>query len=262
MVFVLTGYLDESGTHDGSHATIMGGLLARADQWERFEAAFAHTKKRHGFHVFHTKKFKRKKGDFKGWSNEQCLALIEDLAALTASGLGESVTMTLDNTLYEVAYKAQPPARTRLDSKYGLCFRACLSHFIKEAIKRKHRKKYPELHVVLESGHPNVGDAIRIFNETKMELDAGGVNILRTLIVAEKDKCDQLMMADFLAHMEFNAQRKALAGHSIRAAQPVPRGKTGVTNLIANPAALADMREACIDRARANRYRRAQGDGG
>jgi hypothetical protein len=67
-----------------------------------------------------------------------------------------------------------------LDSRYGLCFRECLYLFIREGWKRRHRKKFPELHVVLESGHPNCGDAIRIFNETQTDLEAMGCHMLRT----------------------------------------------------------------------------------
>jgi hypothetical protein len=90
-LFVYTGYLDESGTHDGSAATVMGGVLARADQWQKFQKGFDRVKKEHGFRIFHTKKFKNKRGDFEGWTNQQCLALIGDLAGLTDIGLTDGV---------------------------------------------------------------------------------------------------------------------------------------------------------------------------
>jgi hypothetical protein len=32
---ILTAYLDESGTHDGSPVTVMGGMLANAQQSPR-----------------------------------------------------------------------------------------------------------------------------------------------------------------------------------------------------------------------------------
>jgi hypothetical protein len=37
-MFAYTAYLDESGTHDGSEITVMGGVLGRADQWKRFQS--------------------------------------------------------------------------------------------------------------------------------------------------------------------------------------------------------------------------------
>ena len=68
---ILTGYLDESGTHAGSQATVMAGVMANARQWEKFEWAFQTVKKEFGFMVFRTKEFKKKRGDLRGWSNEK-----------------------------------------------------------------------------------------------------------------------------------------------------------------------------------------------
>jgi hypothetical protein len=44
-------------------------------------------------------------------------------------------------------------------------------------VKRIHRGRIPTLHFVLESGHRNAGDALRIFDETKAETgdDLGGL---------------------------------------------------------------------------------------
>ena len=106
-----TAYLDESGTHDGSAITIMGGVLGRADQWKRFQAGYDKAKKKHGFRIFHTKKFKNKSGDFKGWSDEQCMELWADIRQLTNSGLTDCVAVALDNNTYALHYKADgaPP---------------------------------------------------------------------------------------------------------------------------------------------------------
>ncbi|MGB6756158.1 MAG: DUF3800 domain-containing protein [Xanthobacteraceae bacterium] len=136
---ILTAYLDESGTHGESPHIIMGGMLANARQWERFEQNFRRLKKKHGFEIFHTKKFKRRTGDFKGWTHEQCLALVADLAPLTATAFTEGVTVLLENAAYDAEYKAsETPRGLRLDSKYGLCFRNCLLFFALEALKRAH----------------------------------------------------------------------------------------------------------------------------
>lgn len=127
---ILTAYLDESGTHDGSPVTVMGGMLANALQWARFEQAFRRIQKKHRFKIFHTKKFKKRDGNFTGWSNEQCLALMADLAPITAAAFTEGVTVALDNAVYEAEYRlGDKPKRLRLDSKYGLCFRNCLLFF-------------------------------------------------------------------------------------------------------------------------------------
>lgn len=249
-MLAFTGYLDESGTHDGSEATVMGGLLARADQWKRFQNGFDRAKKEHGFRVFHTKKFKRKNGDFKGWTDHQCLELIADLGRLTSTGLTDGVAIALDNATYERHYKSEgKPNKARLDSKYGLCFRMCLYHFMQETIKRKYRKKYPDLHIVLEAGHPNSGDAERIFSEIKKEFESVGLNILRSLTITAKDKCDPLMMADFVAHSTLMLDRKARSGQAVSNPQPVQRGFTGITHFQSTPEGLANIRAHVLEQA-------------
>jgi hypothetical protein len=250
-VFIFTGYLDESGTHDGSPVTVMGGLLGRAEQWQRFQNGFDQAKKKHGFRIFHTKKFKRKSGDFKGWTNEQCLALIADLGELTGMGLTDGAAVSLHNDTYDQYYKGDgKPNKARLDSKYGLCFRMCLYHFMMEVMKRKHRKRVPQLHIVIEAGHRNSGDAERIFLEVKKEFEDAGINMLRTITKAAKDECDPLMMADFVAHSTFMIQTGARPEPPDLSAQRLPRGATGITHFESTPEGLANIREHVISMVR------------
>ena len=141
---ILTAYLDESGTHEGSPVTVMAGILANARQWETFESEFRRIKSRHGFRVFHTKKFKKKEGDFRGWSTRRCLALMSDLAPITASAFTEGLSVTLHNADYEAEFRSgEKPRKMRIDSPYGFCFRNCLIFFMLEGLKRAHRGRYP-----------------------------------------------------------------------------------------------------------------------
>jgi hypothetical protein len=241
--FVFTGYFDESGTHDGSDVTIMSGMLARADQWKKFDAGFAATQKRHGFRVFHTKKFKAKRGDFVGWSNEQCGRLIADLANLGAYGLTDCVSVTLRNAMYDKFYKGASQTKARLDSKYGLCFRMCLTSFMLEVLKRSYKKRIAPLYIVLEAGHPNVGDAERIFWEMKKEYDDLGVNMLQSVTKADKDSCGQLMMADFIAHTTYMVST-GVAPTPQSTLGPTPRkGPMTVHHLESTPEAMASLLE-------------------
>jgi hypothetical protein len=255
-----TAYLDESGTHGGSPVTIMSGMLANARQWSRFETEFSRIKKKHGFKVFHTIKFKKKSGDFFGWSNGQCLSLIHDLAILTSSAFTEGVSMSLDNATYENDYKrGEKPNKLRLDSQYGLCFRQCLLFFILEVEKRKFRGKFPKLHFALEAGHKNAGDALRIFNEMKEELKKINCDMLGDLVFADKDESDPLMMADFLAHSTYTSEVKVRAGKpSALQEKQVPRGETGVTHLQFQPGGLADVKAQLIANIRAKQAARIE----
>jgi hypothetical protein len=242
----MTAYFDESGTHDESAVTVMGGVIATARQWERFDKGFSRAKRRHGFRVFHTKKFKRRSGDFKGWTNEQCLALIADLAPLTAT-VTEGIAISLDNAAFQVEYKSgEKPRKVRLDTEYGLCLRMCLYHLVREALKREFKGKFPHVRVVLEAGHRHYGDAERVFNEVKAELEGLGCYVLKAITKAEKDECDPLMMADFVSHMTYLSQTKPATEQPGLRFRPVPRGQTGVTHLWFSPGGLAQEKAELV----------------
>jgi hypothetical protein len=251
-MFVFTGYLDESGTHAGSPLTVMGGVLGRAEQWERFEKQFSQLQSEYGFRVWHTKKFKRKAGDFQGWTDEKCHELYWALQKVTGTGLTDAVAFTLNNASYEADYKfGDLPRKARLDTKYGLCFRMCLVHFVREVLKRRRRNRIPPLHIVLEAGHANRGDAERIFLEEKSRYERAGLPVLRALTVADKDDCSPLMMADFAAHTEYIMEKLEIdtGVPRKRLSVAVPKGKTGSTHYQFTPEMLRKLRSEEIDRA-------------
>jgi hypothetical protein len=247
---IITGYLDEGHTHDGSPVTVVGGAMASARQWEAFEGAYRIIKREYGFKVFHTRKFKHKTGEFKGWSNEKCIALVEALYELTSNAFMESAVAVLDNAAYEAEYKTgEKPKKLRLDSKYGICVHNCLMHFVVEAARRKHRGQLPTLHCVLESGHKNAGDALRIFNEIKRDLKGSEYDLLGELTFAAKEECDPLMAGDFLALSQGVREIKTREGKPISQDDgTTPSGKRDrLTIMRYKPGALANVRRSLID---------------
>jgi hypothetical protein len=252
-MFVYTAYLDESGTHTGSPFTVMGGLLARAEQWQKFERKFAALQTEYGFRVWHTKKFKNKAGDFKGWTDQKCSDLYWAMSKITSHGLTDVVALTLDNALYDADYRAGSdlPRKARLDTKYGLCFRFCLVHLVQEVTKRRLRKRIPSLHIIMEAGHPNFGDAERVFLEERRIWVLDGVPILRSLTKVGKDDCGALMMADFAAHSEYLAEKRAIDTGMPRIQRNVaaPKGMTPSTHIQFTPEVLRKLRAQIIERA-------------
>jgi hypothetical protein len=238
----LIAYLDESGTHGGSEIMVLSGFLARLDQWTLFEKKFAAVKKRHRFRVFHAVEFRGQKGEFKTWTGEQMKALLDDLRYVISFGLADSVAVTLDNASFKEYYKLEP---TRLDSAYGLCFRTCLYYLLTQAIRRKHNGKLPHLHIVLEAGHRNSGDAERIFKEVQREY--GKLGILRSLKLAKKDECDPIMIADLAAYFVLQMNRSARLNNAPLPGSDVMLKKfVGLTHLESTPASLAQMREEAL----------------
>ena len=262
VALTLTAYFDESGTHNDSPVTIMGAVLANAQQWERFERAFAKLKKKHGFRVLHTKKFKRRDGDFKGWSNDQQVALMSELGKLTEGAFTESIAVSLDNAKYDADYRGGDKPRRHIESRYGLCFTSCLTYFISAGLKRVYKRRPPRIHFVLEAGHRNWNEVRQIFADEKKYLQSHNCDMLGDITFAKKEECDPLMMADFLSHFAY-MQDTAPKGENQKPARPlghpfpfVEEGKGAFTHLSFDPGALAEFKVAMTERlvARKKRY--------
>lgn len=196
---LFTAYLDEADTHGDAPTIIMGGFLGTARQWELFERRLRALQRRDGFSIFHGKEFRHKEGEFRGWDDAKCGLLVENLTEIVRDELTEGLTVHLEHDRYIKEYWSLPfPRKMPRDTQYGLCFRACLRHLI--AIALENRSKKHKLHVVLERGHKNAGDAERIFNETKERLKSRrGIELLGDFTLARKDERAPLMVGDFLA---------------------------------------------------------------
>jgi len=186
---IFTAYLDESGTHGNSPITVMGGFLGTAAQWEDFERRLNELRAGYGFTVFHATELKAKRGEFAGWSNEKCMSLVLDLTVLVSEVLTAGAFMSLNNARYRTEYRAAPkPKKVVLDTAYGLCFRACVVHFLQVMQEEIGPPGTGKLNIVLESGHRHAGDADRIFAEMQASVRVHfGVDTLGTLTTATKD---------------------------------------------------------------------------
>ena len=94
---IFTAYLDESGTHDGSNATIMGGYMAAFREEIILGRRLRALQHHYGFTIFHATEFKNRRSEFQGWSHEKGLALIQDMTDMVATSLSSVVIATLPN---------------------------------------------------------------------------------------------------------------------------------------------------------------------
>jgi hypothetical protein len=242
---IFTAYLDESGTHGGSNTTIIGGFMGAFREEVILGRRLRALQHHYRFTIFHATEFKDRRGDFQGWSDEKGLALIQDMTDVVATSLSSVVIATLPNVRYHTEYRNTPRSKkVTLDSAYGLCFRMCLVHFLEEMEKREPVRKYgSKLNVILEQGHPNVGDAKRIFEETRQNIIAlHGADPLGTITTETKKSCARLMVADFLAYTGYMTDVQERAGVIIELAKEdrVP-SKTSFTKLEFDPGALEGL---------------------
>jgi hypothetical protein len=209
-------------------------------QWETFGRRLRGLQRRDGFSIFHVNELKAKTGEFAGWGDTKCMKLVNDLTELVRDHLTEGLTVHLERERYLNEYRAPPiPKKMTLDSQYGVCFRACMRQLL-EMIWRDNKRH--RLNIVIEDGHQNVGDCMRIFEDLKWRLKVrrGMDDLLGKISVAKKQHSAPLMVADFLASSYSMIRASAQSGgidYAQEAPEP-PKGQAGLTFLELLPDAL------------------------
>jgi hypothetical protein len=239
-----TAYFDEADTHGPSPTIIMGGCVGTAPQWQIFGRRLRGLQRRDGFKVVHVNEFKAKTGEFSGWSDAKCKKLVEDLTTLVRDHLTEGLTVHLERDRYLSEYRTPPiPKKMNLDSQYGVCFRACMRQVL--AIVMEDGKNH-RLDVVIEDGHSNVNDCVRICDDLKRRLrQRRGIDLLGRITVAKKQQAPLLMTADFLAstYSMMRASKAAGGLDYANEAPEAPKGQAGLTFLELLPDALSRLKE-------------------
>jgi uncharacterized protein DUF3800 len=212
---VMTAYFDESGTHgEESPVVTIAGFIAGADQWSAYERDLSQLLAENEVKVFHARKFRTSKGDFKGWSMTKRARFNSRFLRLADDHLAYGLAMILRPDDYRKIYRLHEfPRRARPDTQYGLCFRTALW---KSAVLMKDRPADWPLNVVLETGHKNAGDAIRVFAEFQESLRPEYASVLGKLDFASKENCPPLAIADSLAYAIF----RLTAGYSQHPTEP------------------------------------------
>lgn len=204
---ILTAHLDESGTHDSSPITVMAGYLATSEQWEAFDADWNSLVREAGVqHVHAVDLFKRTK-QFKGWKAADANSLAIALDRVIAKHLPVGFAVVVRDDDYKNIYGAGwQPKRARKDTKYAVCFRACLA-FVPEYIVSglKSAADATTINFVLEDGHRHIGDARRLFDLYKTGVLPEWQQLVGSMDVSMKDS-PGAQAADFLAYTVYRAE--------------------------------------------------------
>jgi hypothetical protein len=179
---IWTAYFDESGTHDESPIMLMGGFLAPAEKWKCFDADYRHLLDDNGVSYIHGTELLHGKGQYRGWGPKTINALILSVQGLINKHLGFGFISVIRRNDYDEIYKSgQQPKKLPKDSKIGVLFRASLG-FLPEAVIRENKEeaRQAQINVVLESGGPNPGGVVGIFNELKSIMLPGWEKLIGT----------------------------------------------------------------------------------
>jgi hypothetical protein len=209
---IITTYLDESGTHAQSPISVMAGYAGTSAQWARLETDWTALARKAGVRHIHGVELSKRTGEFKGWKAEDANALIVSLDSVIAAHLQLGFAVIVRDDDYKSIYGTGPhPKRPQKDSKYGVCFRACLafapSYLASEFALANQDALAQEttINFVLEQGHKNAGDARRLFDIYKADALPEWKHFVGTLDVTTKDN-PGAQAADFLAYAVYRAE--------------------------------------------------------
>jgi hypothetical protein len=245
LFMIFTAYIDEADTHGPEPTVIMAGYAGHAYQWRRFEKHLSGIQKDLKFNIFHAKDFKARAGEFSGWTDEKCAILIEKISECLCNDLTQGFTAALTRARYLEEYRSEPiPKKMHLDSQYGATFRLCLAHLLHLMERRGNRDA---MHVVIESGHPNCGDCIRIFKDIKSKCERLKIYVLGDITFKDKESCKPLMVADLLAAVHSMLRRGEARGDLNRANYTIKKGDKPIKGAFAvldlAPGALVALKE-------------------
>jgi hypothetical protein len=220
-VIVVT-YIDEAGTHGPAPHMVMGALVGRLGQWSYFDKKWRKMLRRNRIAYFHSKEWKHKQGPFKGWKDDKRAALIERASDIQRDTTLFGLTVKIQQEDYIRNYKSgDRPKKVPLDSMYGLCFRHVVV-FVVDTLAKSLNRNDIEVSFVLEAGHKNAGDAVRIFDQMKND-KSGRPVALGTLALEGKKKFYGLQGADLVSHTFYLAER---ANENDMDLTPVPESGT------------------------------------
>jgi hypothetical protein len=234
---LLTAYLDESGTHETSPISVMAGYLGTADQWRAFDGDWMALLQTAGLpHVHTVDLFKRTK-QFKEWPAERVNEFAVQLDGVIARHMRLGFSIVIRDDDYRSIYVAgSRPRRSRLDSKYGVCFRACLAFapsYIASELQiagATQTTQETTINFVLEDGHRNVRDARRLFDLFKADALPEWQHFVGAFDVSKKDSSGA-QAADFLAYCVYRAE---LLEHGARPSEIERSSYVADTPLVAN----------------------------
>lgn len=221
VVMALICYLDDSGGDGDVPAITIGGYIAGLRAWQEIEPAARALFDSEGVDYLHGKRFHHSKGPFKGWGQGKKIAFVQKLYAilrpLAVAGVGFSAIKS------ELKRRNAETGLNKHTSTYGFAFLGLANLLLQDKGLRSWIESMDgmDLSFVVEAGHKNDGDLIRIFNEVKASLQErdGLGHKFKSMSFVDKKSCTAVQMADFLVY-HITRQVTAIEKNNRK---PVPR---------------------------------------
>jgi hypothetical protein len=202
---VITGYFDESGTHGDASVSVMAGFVGDARQWRKFEKRAEKLFRRYKVDVFHTIDVRRTDKDFSGWTVDRKIEFIDEFQHIVNETLEAGYSSILSKEDFGYYQSLDWPRRAKKDSQYTILFRTCLASVLNGSIANHNwanRNTEPTVHIVLESGHRNAKDVLRVYEEARKFFNVSS-GALGGLTFSSKADCLPLAAADLFAYSAY-----------------------------------------------------------
>jgi hypothetical protein len=187
----------------------MAGFVGDERQWRKFNKRVTKLFNRYKVDIFHTIDLKRTNKDFLGWKVDKKIEFLDEFHHVINETVEIGFSSFIRSDDYDY-YRGLPrPKKAKTDSLYGILFRSSLAAITDAVIRvpRWAERDEPKLNIVLESGHNNAPDAIRLYNSAKKVF--GESKALSGLTFANKANCLPLAAADLFAYSVFGKETQA-----------------------------------------------------
>ena len=187
----------------------LGGHIGHAGQWRKFDKKWGRALRDNQLSHFHTKDFVGRTKEFRGWGEKRGVDFLARLSAIVNRNILCSFSVRLTESDYKTYYRreGEPLKKIALDSQYGVCLRICLI-FLPQFIVSRFGDTKPRFHIVMESGHRNYNDAVRIFDTYKKQAPPPLPSIAGTLTFADKKECCGVQAADYFAYSTYLVEQQ------------------------------------------------------
>ncbi len=134
---MLSAFIDESGTHDGAPAIVVGGLMIKKKHLKSLDAEWKKALKEASISSFHTTDSAHLVGEFKGKNRDDVNALYRHLISLLKrhTFAGAAVACNLSESEFDDLRKG----RWRF-GRYATCAFICMQHMNKIALQNDYKK--------------------------------------------------------------------------------------------------------------------------
>jgi hypothetical protein len=190
---------------------VLGGFVGASEAWADFEREWRKILVKHDLRYIRAKQLFHRQGPYRHWEKKRIRHLWADLLYVLQEQKGLSVSkMVLHNDVYYRSYVSDGPhsRRERLDTKYALCVR-CAMHLLPKLYHRQGEGRI--VNFILEAGHRNAGDALRVFSDIKKQNSYAWTESVGAMSFGSKEDFPALQASDLISYWFYKTEIQKIA---------------------------------------------------